>query len=266
MGVRIMATLAEGPVLGAPRIRENTRFFTIMAFVMSAVIVGGFSLQLAMGRSTFAVPIAYHVHAVIFMGWIGLYLAQHVTASAGNWKLHVRLGQLAYLWVPAMVVAGGTIMIVVARRTGGPFFFDVNEFLVSNLALLLCFGGLAWWALRRQRHTGWHRRLMLCAMAILTGPGLGRILPLPLMIPNAWTINTMITMIFPVIGMIADKRSRGRVHPAYWYGLGIYAGVFALSMALAYTPIGYALTEWVVAGTPGAERPMEAFLPPDFAM
>jgi hypothetical protein len=35
---------------------------------------------------------------------------------------------------------------------------------------------------------------------------------------------------------------------------------------LAYTPIGYALTEWVIAGTPGAERPMEGFLPPGFTM
>ena len=118
----------------------------------------------------------------------------------------------------------------------------------------------------RRRYTGWHRRLMLCAMAILTGPGLGRLLPLPLMIPNAWTITVMVTMIFPVIGMVADKRAQGRVHPAYWWGLGIYAGVFLLSLALAYSPFGIGLTEQLIAGTPGAERPMEAFLPPGFTM
>ena len=124
----------------APRetiVHGDTRFFTIMAFVMSFIIVAGFSVNLAMGRSSFDVPAAYHVHALVFMGWIGLYLAQHVTASQRNWTLHAALGRLAYLWVPAMVIAGGAIMIVVARRTGGPFFFDVNEFLISNLALLL---------------------------------------------------------------------------------------------------------------------------------
>lgn len=252
----------------APRSQpiESTRFFTIMAFVMSLVIIAGFSIQLALGRSSFDVPVAYHVHGVVFMGWIALYLAQHISIARGNRTLHASLGRAAYLWIPLMVATGITIMIVVARRTGGPFFFDVNEFLISNIALLLCFGGLAWWALRQRRYTGWHRRLMLCAMAILTGPGLGRLLPLPLMIPNAWLITTLATLIFPIIGIIADKRSRGSVHPAYWWGLGLYVATFAISMVLAYTPLGYAITEWVIAGTPGADRPMEAFLPEGFTL
>lgn len=247
-------------------IRGNTRFFVVMAFAMASVIVAGFSLNLAMGRSSFAVPLPYHVHAVIFMGWVALFLAQHVTASTGNWALHRSLGKLAYVWIPAMVLAGCTIMIVVARRNGGPFFFDMNEFLVSNLMLLLCFGGLALWALRRQRYQGWHRRLMLVAMAILTGPGYGRLLPTPLLMPYAWTALFFVTLILPAIAMIADKRKLGRVHPAYWWGMGIYVATFAGSMLLAYSPIGYAVTEWVVAGTPGAQRPMEAFLPPGFSM
>ena len=259
-----MASTAAQPNTTADR--GNTRFFTIMAVVMSTIIVAGFSLNLAMGRSSFNVPWAYHVHGIIFMSWIGLYLAQHFTASSGNWALHRKLGKFAYFLVPLMVAAGSLIMVVVAQRTGGPFFFDVNEFLISNFALVWCFGFLAFWALRRQRYTGWHRRLMLCSMAILLGPGVGRLLPLPLMIPNAWTITTIVTMIFPVIGMIADKRKLGHVHPAYWWGLGIYAGVFVVSMLIAYSPVGYAITDWVVAGTPGAERPMEAFLPPGFTM
>jgi hypothetical protein len=66
--------------------------------------------------------------------------------------------------------------------------------------------------------------------------------------------------------MIVDWRANGRVHPAYWWGMGVNVGLFAASMALAYSPPGIALTEWVIAGTPGAERPMAAFLPPGFTM
>lgn len=245
---------------------RDTRFFTIMAFVMSGVILAGFSLNLAMGRSTFAVPLAYHVHAAIFMGWIALYLAQHVTISTGNRELHIRLGKLAYLWIPLMIAAGCMIIVVTARRTGGPFFFAQNEFFISNVAALLAFGWLALWALRSRRHTGWHRRLMLVAMSILTGPGLGRLLPMPLMIPYAWTIAVALTFAFPVIAMAVDRWRHGKVHPAYWWGVGIDAGAFLLSMLLAYSPLGYAITEWVVAGSPGAQRPMEAFLPPGFAI
>ena len=259
-----MATQAAAPHDNTHR--GNIRFFTIMAFVMSAIIVAGFSIQLAMGRSSFDVPLAYHLHGGIFMAWLGIYCGQHLTASSGNWALHAKFGKIAYLWVPLMVIMASVIMIVVARRTGGPFFFHVSEFLWSNLALVWLFGGLTLWALQRRRYTGWHRRLMLCGMAILTGPGLGRLLPLPLMIPNAWLITTLCTMIFPVIGMIADKRSQGRVHPAYWWGLGLYMAVFVISVAISHTEFGLSVTEQVIAGTPGAERPMEAFLLSGFTM
>ncbi|OZA92694.1 MAG: hypothetical protein B7X57_07385 [Erythrobacter sp. 34-65-8] len=257
-----MATTAQARTAQA----ESTRFFTTMAFVMSAVIIAGFSLHLAMGRSSFDAPFAYHVHGVIFMSWIGLYLAQHVTMGAGNRALHISLGKLAYVWIPVMVAAGGMIILVSVRSAGSPPFFDRNEFLVSNTALLLCFGGLGLWALRQRRYTGWHRRLMLVAMAVLTGPGLGRLLPLPLMMPWSWTATFLATLAFPVIGMGYDLRRHGQVHPAYWWGTGVYVAVFVGSMLLAYSPVGYAMTEWVVAGTPGAERPMEAFIPPGFAM
>ncbi|WP_027443983.1 hypothetical protein [Erythrobacter cryptus] len=245
---------------------RDTRFFMIMALLMALLIVAGFSFNLAMGRSSFAAPWPFHVHGMIFMGWLALYVMQALTIAAGNRALHRRLGRLAYVWVPAMVAAGTMIITVSARTTGGPFFFAQNEFFISNLAGLFTFGGLALWSLRVQRHSGWHRRLMLVATSILTGPGLGRLLPMPLFIPYAWPLANLLTLAFPLIGMIADWRRDGRVHPAYWWGVGIDAAVFAASMALAYSPLGYAVTESVIAGTPGAERPMAAFIPPGFAM
>lgn len=257
-----MATISDH----SPKATDETVFFRNMAWVMSLIIIAGFSLNLVMGRSSFDAPIAYHLHAVIFMIWVALYLAQHISIAAGNRTLHISLGRLAYIWVPAMMIMGSVVLIVVTRRTGGPFFFNVSEFLISNIALLWTFGGIAWWALRVRRHSGWHRRLMLCGMAILAGPGVGRLVPMPLLIPYAWTSVIVLTWMFPLVGMIHDKRRNGHVHPAYWWGLGIYAAVFALSMALAYSPAGYTFTEWVIAGTPGAERPMEPFLPPGFTM
>jgi hypothetical protein len=219
-----------------------------------------------MGRSSFALPPAFHLHGVIFMGWLGLYLAQALTIATGNRALHRQLGKFAYVWIPAMVAAGLMIILTSVRGSGGPFFFAQNEFLISNMAGLLVFGGLALWALRVRRYTGWHRRLMLVAMSALTGPGLGRLLPMPLLIPNAWPIAVSASFVFGAIAMLVDWRANGRVHPAYWWGMGINVGAFLASMVLAYSPLGYAITEAVIAGTPGAERPMGPFLPPGFAM
>jgi len=145
--------------------RSEERFFFIMACIMSAVIVAGFSLNLVMGRSTFAVPIAYHIHAFVFFGWVAIYLAQNWLVASGNVALHRRLGWIAAIWVPVMVGMGMTIMVVVLRRNGGPFFFDQNEFLFSNLLGLLLFGGLVATAIVKRRQTDWHRRLMLVGMA-----------------------------------------------------------------------------------------------------
>ena len=237
------------------------RFFFIMALVMATVVVAGFSLNLAMGRATFAVPYYYHMHAVAFMSWLAFYVAQNGLIASGNVALHRRLGLLSLVLVPVMVVLGFVIMVGSMRRTGGPFFFDQNEFLISNSLMLVLFAGLVGAALTRRRYTGWHRRLMFCAMAILTGPGLGRLLPMPLLIPHAWRIIVLLTLIFPLIGMIADLRRHGRVHPAWLWGAGAILAAQAIGDLVAYSSVGVAITDAVLAGSPGAERPMTAYLP-----
>lgn len=259
-----MATLGElaSPDKGVRK--SEAHFFWIMAVIMSAVIVAGFSVNLAMGRSTFAVPLAYHVHAVVFFGWVALYLAQNRLVATDNIRLHRTLGLVAYALAPLMVLMGFVIIITVLRRTGGPFFFDQNEFLFSNTMLLMLFGAMVIVALRRRRHTGWHRRLMLSAMSILTGPGIGRLLPMPLLMPHSWRISIAVTLVFPVIGMIADKRRHGRVHPAWWWSVGAIIVVQVAADIIAYSPWGVGVTEALIAGTPGAERPIASFMPPGF--
>lgn len=260
-----MATLAGAPVRPAPDTAER-RFYFIMALVMAATIVAGFALNLAMGRSSFDRPLAFHLHAAVFLGWVVLYVTQNGLIAAGNVVLHRRLGQLAYALVPVMVVMGFVIMITALRRDGGPFFFDQNQFLFGNSSQLVLFAVLAFASLRARRHAGWHRRLMFCAMTILTGPGIGRLLPMPLLIPQAWHIANAVPLIFPVIAMIADKRRSGTIHRAWFWGVGAIVVVQVLADLVAYSAMGVSLTEQVVAGTPGAARPMAAFLPPGLTM
>jgi hypothetical protein len=89
----------------------DTRFFMIMALVMCAVTVSGFVLNLALGRSSFAAPVTVHAHGILFIGWIGLYAAQAVGIASGNVALHRQLGRAAYLFIPAMMVAGTAVMV-----------------------------------------------------------------------------------------------------------------------------------------------------------
>jgi hypothetical protein len=252
-----MATIVQQ----TPRERlGDTRFFLVMAFVMSGTIVAGFSLNLVAGRSSFAVPAIFHVHALVFFGWVALYLAQNFLVGNGSVALHRRLGWLAALWVPMMVVLG-TAMTVLSVQRGAPFFFDAREFLFSNPLQLLLFAGLVAAAITLRRQTDWHRRLMYCGMAILTGPGLGRLLPMPLLMPYAWWAALIAVLVFPVIGAIADQRRTGRVHPAWAWGIASMLVVQLIADGLAFSPLGTAVTRSVMDGTPGSHRPMTPAFP-----
>lgn len=244
-----------------PRIqRDDTRFFVVLSFVMAAIIVAGFALNIVMGRSSFAAPAIVHVHAFVFFGWVALYLAQTLFVGSGSLALHRRLGWLAVLWVPLMVVLG-TLMTVLSVQHGAPFFFDVREFLFSNPAQLLLFGALVFAALAMRRRTGWHRRLMFCAMAILTGPGFGRLLPMPLLAPYAWWAALVAVTVLPVIGMIADQRRSGHVHPAWLWGIGLFVAVQIAADAVAFSPLGSAAVHGITNGTAGSHRPLTPYFP-----
>lgn len=251
-----MATLANPADIAA---RER-RFFFVMACVMAVVIVAGFATNLLLGRSSFGLPLIFHVHAFVFFGWVALYLVQNGLVAAGNVATHQRLGMLALIWVPLMVGLGLTMTIVSARR-GGPFFFDVNEFIFGNAMQLLGFGTLTATAFAMRRRPDWHRRLMYCGMSILTGPGIGRLMPTPLFIPWAWWTVVLATLLFPVIGIAADLRRTGRAHPAWFWGMGMVVAALLAGDLIAYSSVGIEGTRSIVAGTPGADRPMHAFLP-----
>lgn len=220
-----------------------------MACFMAFVLVSGFSTSIALRRSTFASPILFHLHAVTFFGWVVLYLLQTGLAATGSMTLHKRLGWLALGWVPAMVVLGTALTVFTVRASGAPFFFDKNEFLIGNAVGILNFAGIVGWAIALRRRTDWHQRLMLCAMAGITGPGWGRLLPMPLLMPWAyWIASFVFPAILISVGMIADRRRLGRVHPAYRWGVAILFGALLLTDAIAYSPVGYAITDAVVSG------------------
>jgi len=242
--------------------RGEARFFLTMAGVMAAVIVAGFSFNIVMGRSSFGLPWLVHFHAWVMMGWVALYLTQNTLIFRDNVALHRRLGWLSVVWIPLILVMGVLVTRWSLQSHGGPPFFDQNQFLISNPLHLLGFACLAASAIAVRRTTAWHRRLMFCAFAMLTGPGVGRLLPSPLLIPYAWYIAAVLPpVLFALIGILADRRRYGRAHPAWFLGIAMVIGVQIAADLIAYSDAGIAFTQQLLAGTPGAERPLAAFVP-----
>jgi hypothetical protein len=254
-----MATLTQ------PHLAQSVgdeRFFLRSAIVMALCIVAGFSFQLAMGRSTFASPVRVHVHAVLFMGWVAIYVTQNVLVATGRVHLHRRLGWLAAAWMVAMVVSGIVVTLAMVRAGTVPFFFQPLHFLVFDPVAVLTFAGLTAAAIRLRRRTEWHRRLHFCGMTILLAPAFGRLLPLPLLQPWSWEATVAVTLLFPIFGGWLDVRRGGRVHPAWWWGIAAIVASFALTQAIAYGPLGLAIYDSVTAGHPGAAVPPLDFPPP----
>lgn len=254
-----MAAVADVRPFGVQR---DEGFFLGGAILMALVLVAGFSVQLAMGRSTFAAPPLVHAHAIVFMGWVAIYVSQNVFVATNAMACHRRLGWLATAWMAAMLALGFLVTLAMVRRGHAPFFFRPQQFLIFNPATLLAFIGLTTAAIVLRRRTDWHRRLHFCGMTMLLGPGFGRLLPMPLLIPWAWEATFVAGLLFPIAGVIRDIRRNGHVHPAWGWGLAVMIGVFGLVEAVTYSPVGGALYSAATAGTPGAELAGLQFPPP----
>jgi hypothetical protein len=253
-----MATLAD-PM---PPLRGNDGlFFRRSAIAMALVIVAGFSLNIVMGRSSFAAPPLVHAHALVFMGWVAIFVAQNVLATTGNLALHRRLGWLAAAWMVPMLVLGCLVTVNLLQQGRVPFFFLPLQFLVFDPLSLFAFAGLTTWAIVLRRRSDWHRRLHFTGMAMLLGPGAGRLLPMPLLAPHAFEATFIATLIPPVIGMAADVRRSGRIHPAWLWGLAVMFGFLLAVETLTYSPVGQSLYTAITAGTPGASVAPLAFPP-----
>jgi len=259
LGVIKIATLAQQSFTHAV---GDERFFLRSAILMVAIIVAGFSFNLAMGRSSFALPLRFHAHAVLFMGWVAIYLMQNVFVATGRSDLHRRLGWLAVGWAVAMVISGLVITVMTVRSGRVPFFFQPLQFMIFDLVAILIFGGLTAAAILLRRRTEWHRRLHFCGMAILLAPALGRLLPMPLLQPWAWESVFAVTLLFPLAGAWLDARRNGRVHRGWSWGITAMLAAFVLTQALTYGPLGIPIYDAVTDGSPGAGVEPLAFPPP----
>ena len=71
-----------------------------------------------------------------------------------------------------------------------------------------------------------------------------------------------VSLVFPVLAILVDRRRTGRVHPAWWSGLAALVLMVLVTEAVTYSPAGTALYRAVTAGSPGAAVAPLAFPAP----
>lgn len=255
--------MAVGFVDAAGRAHSgDLAFFRVLATVMAVIQVTAFAFHFAMGRSSFNAPLFVHAHAVVFMGWVAIFVVQSWLANAGASGWHRSLGRVAMVWACGLLVFGLLITWETVRTGRTPFFFQPQHFLFANPLTLFGALGLLAAAISLRKHRDWHPRLQIGSFVLLMGPGFGRLLPMPFLPPHAFEIATLAALVFVAVAAGRDAWLRRQVHPAWALTVLVMLGSLLLARVLAVSPLGEALHAVAVSGTAAEGSDGMAFPPP----
>jgi len=244
--------------------RLVSKFYVTMAAVFVAIAFGGFfgTYWLQIARGTFAGSAMLHLHGLLFSLWTLFFLSQALLVANGKLKKHRAWGLLGISLATAMLFTGLAVAIqgLQARLEAG-YGVAARAFTIVPVTAMLLFGCFVAAAIINLKHPEWHKRFMLVATISLLqaalarffflaatggGPGLRPGLGPPQSIERTMMVGSL-TVLLIVAAMIHDRRSHGRVHPAYWWAFGVTLTVQLLRPVLGYTEGWYRFTDFLLA-------------------
>lgn len=200
-------------VVGARSTRLS--FWAKMMIGISAFIVLGFAQFGLRGFVDYRhAPLVMHLHGVAMLAWLALLTTQSVLAGNGGIVLHRRLGWASVVMVPLIVVLASLTCFAAIRAGIFPPFFTAPYFLALVHVSVIIFAAMVATAVARRGQRDWHRRLMVGSTVLLMEPALGRVLPMPLIMPWGEWLSMAIQLGVIALVMRHDRREMGRVHPA----------------------------------------------------
>lgn len=263
-----MATLADNSsfaetqldvLSGTPRAHAIDRWiFVLMAAWFIAIVLAGFipdslmKIDAVRAGERPPFPLVLHVHAVLMGTFLLLLLVQAWQMATGRSAQHMRLGMVAMVLAPALVIAGFILaptmyhMLWDAAQAAPPGEREemlaglaVREnILLLQLRIGILFPLFLTIALKaRGRNAGMHKRMMFLATAMSLPAGIDRIqwlhhsLPASPLSPDLYTLLAIAPM------FVWDVMRNRSVHPAYviWLAVNI---PFALAVhGLWDTPV-----------------------------
>lgn len=243
---------------GTPRAHAIDRWiFVIMAAWFIVLTLTGFipdsltKIELVRTGQRLPFPLVMHMHAVLMGSFLLLLLAQTWLMATGRREFHMRLGLLAFVLAPALVVVGLILAPTMYHQTWDLLQTappDAQQKLQKallrseNIKLIQIYIGLLFSlfivvGLRaRKRDAGLHKRMMILATAIPLPAGIDRITWLPTTLPESPLSPELYTLAAVSPMFVWDIiRNRG-IHKAYWIWLGAFLPVALIVNSLWDTP------------------------------
>jgi len=230
--------------------RRDRRFFTGMAVAALLTVFAGFApsyyMRVVFGRPTVsgaALSPLLHLHGFLFSAWIVLFVVQTRLIAGRRLALHRRLGVAGAVLAMATIAVGFSAAVDAARRGAAPPGVPPLSFLAIPVADLVVFAAFVATGLALRRRPDVHRRLMLMATVSILTPAVAR---LPGILAAGPLAFFALTDLFVVACLIYDRFTRGRVHPAFWWGgaflLASQVGRLAVSGTGAWLSVAAWLT------------------------
>jgi hypothetical protein len=240
----------------APRLAAGVYdrvFYSGMAITMALAVLIGFGPTYYFRLFAAEAPAAtisgtpftsiVHLHALVFSGWVLLFIVQAALVAGRRVKLHQRLGIAGAVLAAMMIILGSRTAIAAARAGSAPPGVDPLAFLAIPLGDMVLFTIFISAALKQRRKKEAHKRLMLLSyIAILTAavarwPG---VLPLgPLGFYG-------LTFLFLVGAVGYDLVTRRHVHVVYMWGGALLVLSVPARLILSGTGLWRAFAEFLV--------------------
>jgi len=193
-------------------------FYFFMSLLIAATVVYGFShtIDHNLIHASPLPPFVLYIHAIVFSGWVVLFIVQSALIRSHNVRVHRRLGWFGVGLAVAIVVVGVSTSTGMARfsiQQKDPF--NSAAFLSVQAMDLACFAVPFALAIYWRKRPEFHRRLVLIASCALADAAFGRFPELPLVFAPAG-VDALICL-----GVIRDLIVERRVHKVYLYALPV---------------------------------------------
>ena len=206
---------------------SRPRFYVSLAAFMSLIVLTGF-WPTYFGQLLKGIPDRpwiYHLHGLVFTGWMVLLIAQVILAATGRTQTHRALGSIGIAY-GFLVLALGLVMSVAAPvfhiRAGEQTIDEAAGFMIIPLGDMVLFAAFLIPAAIYRRQPEIHKRLILLATTALLFAATGR------MRTSIPFLAVVLIWLSPIlIGIAYDKWTRRSVHPVYLLGLAILVVGFA---------------------------------------
>jgi hypothetical protein len=235
--------------------RPDDVFFTLMSLIMLSIVFMGFASSYFLRGAAFAhLPsLLVHLHGGVFSSWIILFVVQSSLVSAGNVRLHRKLGILGAVLACLMVILGILTPFGTLRRgVQLPAIFTPETFLIGNVLGILLFGIYVAIAIWKRNNRIVHKRLLLIANATLMAPALSR-MSFPVMPHPVITYPLMVHYPFLIgaipLGMIValflfDLAAHRKVYAVTVLGGFFFWAFDPLSDLVVKTQLSHHITYW----------------------